>query len=148
MNNKSDFEQFMKLRKEASDEFINGNFDPLGRISAQTSPATIFGPKGDCVQGADQVNAANAKGAQLFKPGGTNTFEIMHMAVDTDLAYWVGIQRSVVICGVKIQASRWLFGSQRFFAATEQSGNLFTDTLTSSQPPNNSFKPTPLSGAA
>jgi len=42
------------------------------------------------------VNAANAKGAQLFKPGGTNTFEVMHMAVDTDLAYWVGIQRSVV----------------------------------------------------
>ena len=48
------------------------------------------------MQGAHQVNAANAKGAQLFKPGGTNTFEIMHMAVDTDLAYWVGIQRSVV----------------------------------------------------
>jgi ketosteroid isomerase-like protein len=96
MNNKSDFEQFMKLRKEASDEFINGNFDPLDRISAQTSPATIFGPKGNCAQGADQVNAANAKGAQLFKPGGTNTLEIMHMAVDTDLAYWVGIQRPVV----------------------------------------------------
>src|ERR1700752_4338033 len=120
MNNKSDFEQFMKLRKEASDEFINGNFDPLDLISAQTSPATIFEPKGDCLQGADQVNAANAKGAQLFKPGSTNTFEIMHMAVDTDLAYW-------------------LFRSQRFFAATEQSGNLFTDTLTSSRPPNNSF---------
>jgi hypothetical protein len=48
------------------------------------------------VQDADQVNAANAKGVQLFKPGGTNTFEVMHMAVDTDLAYWVGIQRSVV----------------------------------------------------
>jgi len=48
------------------------------------------------VQSAEQVNAANAKGAQLFKPGGTNTFEIMHMAVDTDLAYWVGIRRSVV----------------------------------------------------
>jgi len=68
MNNTSDFEQFMKLRKEASDEFINGNFDPLDRISEQTSPATIFGPKGHCVQGADQVNAANAKGAQLFNP--------------------------------------------------------------------------------
>ena len=48
------------------------------------------------MQCADQVNAANAKEAQLFKPGGTNTFEIMHMAVDNDLAYWVGIQRSVV----------------------------------------------------
>ena len=53
-------------------------------------------PRGDCVQGADQVNAANAKGAQLFRPGGTNSFEIMHMAADSDLAYWVGIQRSVV----------------------------------------------------
>ena len=42
MNNKGDFEQFMKLRKEASDEFINGNFDPLDRISAQTSPATMM----------------------------------------------------------------------------------------------------------
>jgi hypothetical protein len=68
MNNKSDFEQFMKLRKEASDEFINGNFDPLGRISAQTSPATIFGPKEDCVQGADQVNAANAKELNFSSP--------------------------------------------------------------------------------
>jgi hypothetical protein len=46
MNNKSDFEQFMKLHKEASDEFINGNFDSLDRISAQTSPGTIFGPEG------------------------------------------------------------------------------------------------------
>jgi hypothetical protein len=54
MNNKSDFEQFMKLRKQASDEFIDGNFDPLGRISAQTSPATIFGPKGDCVHAGEK----------------------------------------------------------------------------------------------
>jgi len=46
MNNKSDFEQFMKLRKEASDEFINGNFDPLDRISAQTSPPQSLGPRG------------------------------------------------------------------------------------------------------
>lgn len=86
----------MKLRKEASDAFINGNFGPLERISAQTSPATIFGPKGDCVQDADQVNAANAEGAKRFEPGGTNAFEIMHSAAEGDLAYWVGIQRSVV----------------------------------------------------
>jgi len=96
MAQNADFEQFMKLRKEASDEFVNGNFEPLERISAERVPATIFGPKGDCVQGADHVNAANEKGARMFKPGGSNTFEIMHSAADNDLAYWVGIQRSVV----------------------------------------------------
>jgi ketosteroid isomerase-like protein len=96
MTGKDDFEQFLKLRKEASDEFINGNFEPLNSISTHQSPATIFGPKGDCVQDAEQVNSANARGAKLFKPDGTNAFEIMHMAADGNLAYWVGIQRSVV----------------------------------------------------
>jgi hypothetical protein len=96
MDAEGDFEQFMEVRKGASDAFVAGNFDPLRRISAERSPATIFGPKGDCVQGADRVNDINASGARLFKPGGTNEFEIMHMAADEHLAYWVGIQRSVV----------------------------------------------------
>jgi ketosteroid isomerase-like protein len=96
MDTSSDFETFMQHRKKASDEFVNGNFVPLERISAHDAPATIFGPKGDCVQGPDEVNAANAKGAQLFKPGGRNEFEIMHKGVDGDLAYWTGIQRSTV----------------------------------------------------
>jgi ketosteroid isomerase-like protein len=96
MTGKDEFDHFLTLRKEASDEFINGNFEPLNNISTQQSPATIFGPKGDCVQGAKQVNSANARGAKLFKPDGTNAFEIMHRAADDHLAYWVGIQRSVV----------------------------------------------------
>ena len=70
MGSKDDFEAFMGLRKEASDAFVGGNPDPLERISAQASPATLFGPKGDCVQGADRVNAVNAEGARRFRPGG------------------------------------------------------------------------------
>jgi ketosteroid isomerase-like protein len=92
----SSFEQFLRLRKQASDEFVNGNFEALEGISTHRSPATIFGPKGDCVQGAEQVNSANASGAKMFEPEGTNAFEIMHRGADGDLAYWVGIQRSVV----------------------------------------------------
>ena len=96
MTHTADFAHFMQQRKEASDAFTNGNVEPLERLSTHHSPATIFGPKGDCVQGADQVNAANEKGARLFKPGGSNAFEILHSAADNALAYWVGIQRSVV----------------------------------------------------
>ena len=67
MNNKSDFEQFMKLRKEASDEFINGNFDPLDRISAQTSPATIFGPQGGLCAGRSPGERCERQGSSTFQ---------------------------------------------------------------------------------
>ena len=60
---KSDFEAFMKQREEASSAFINGDFKPLDQISTHISPASIFGPLGTVVIGADKVNTANASGA-------------------------------------------------------------------------------------
>jgi len=91
-----DFDEFMKQREIASDAFVNGDFEPLDKISVQDSPATIFGPEGDCVQGAQKVNSANAKGATYFERSSKNVFEVLHKASDTSIAYWVGIQRSVV----------------------------------------------------
>ncbi len=90
------FAVFLEQRVEASDAFVNGDFRPLEGVSTHISPATIFGPRGDCVEGAENVNAVNAEGAQLFKPGSENAFETLHMAADDTLAYWVGVQRSVV----------------------------------------------------
>ena len=91
-----DFADFLKARIEASDAFVNGDFEPLGEISTLASPATLFSPKGDIVSGADEVNAVNAESAKLFKPGSENAFDTLHMAVADMLAYWVGVQRSVV----------------------------------------------------
>ena len=62
------FEEFMRTRKEASDAFVDGKAESLDRISAHKSPATLFGPKGDCIQGAGEVNAANAKGSSFSSP--------------------------------------------------------------------------------
>lgn len=92
----SSFEQFMARRLAASTAFVQGDVGPLIQISAAASPATIFGPAGTAVQGWEQVNAANADGAPSFEPGGSNTFDVMHQAADGGLAYWVGVQRSVV----------------------------------------------------
>lgn len=94
--NGNDFDQFMKQREQASIAFVKGDFEPLRKISTEGPSATIFGPKGDCVQGADQVNSANAKGARLFRPGSKNSFEVMHYGADENIAYWTGIQRSVL----------------------------------------------------
>lgn len=91
-----DFTHFMETRKTASDSFVNGEPSPLEKISTTNDPATLFGPKGDCLEGASKVIAANNQGADHFGAGGTNNFEVMHTASSRDLAYWVGIQRSVV----------------------------------------------------
>jgi ketosteroid isomerase-like protein len=99
-----DFNHFMTQRKAASDAYVNGDIAPLDTVSTHTSPATLFGPKGDVVQGADRVNAVNAKGASMFAPGSENTFDVMHQAADGNLAYWAGIQRSAVRMKGKEQA--------------------------------------------
>ncbi|MDN5766353.1 MAG: DUF4440 domain-containing protein [Humibacillus sp.] len=86
----------MADRLAASDAFVNGDIEPLAALSATTPPATLFGPQGTTVQGAEHVNEANARGAGMFRPGASNAFEVMHRASDGHLAYWVGVQRSVV----------------------------------------------------
>lgn len=101
-----DFDDFMADRLAASNAFVNGDIEPLAALSATTSPATLFGPRGTTVQGAEQVNEANARGAGMFRPGASNGFEVMHQAADGHLAYWVGVQRSVVYFSGQDQPTR------------------------------------------
>ncbi len=91
-----DFGRFLREREQASTAFVTGDVTALDALSTQRSPTTIFGPKGDCVQGFEAVSAANAGAAQAFGPGGSNRFEILHQGSSGDLAYWVGLQRSRV----------------------------------------------------
>lgn len=93
---KHDFEKFMKRREVASTAFVNGDISPLDEIATQVSPATIFDPMGNVVEGADEVNAANESGAKHFEPGGENRFEILQMSASDKIAFWSGIQRSKI----------------------------------------------------
>lgn len=93
------FDEFMRQRKAASDAFVNGDAGPLERISARQSPATLFGPRGDVVNGASQVIEANTRGAAQFEPGASNAFEVLHSASSDTLAYWTGLQRSTIVRG-------------------------------------------------
>jgi len=79
-----------------SQAFVTGDIDPLDRISTHASPATLFGPKGDCVEGAAKVNAANASAAKHFSSGSKSAFEVLQVAAGDGVAYWAGIQRSIV----------------------------------------------------
>lgn len=95
-NDLRDFQAFMKRREEASRAFLNGDAGPLDRIATHVSPATIFGPNGDCIAGAEKVNTANESSAKLFRPGSENSFEILQIAATDGIAYWAGIQRSTL----------------------------------------------------
>lgn len=90
------FEEFMTRRKQASDAFVNGDPDPVDKIATHVSPATLFGPSGHCIEGADKVNAANKKGAESFAPGGENHFDILQTDADTRIGFWAGIQRTTL----------------------------------------------------
>ncbi|CAN5413030.1 hypothetical protein BH10ACT10_BH10ACT10_29680 [soil metagenome] len=96
MTSTDSFEAFMTSRLAASTAFVNGDVEPLVALSASTSPATIFGPAGTAVEGADEINAANAAGARSFEPSARNEFDVLHQDSDDRLAYWVGVQRSTV----------------------------------------------------
>ncbi len=91
-----DFTAFLQERERVSTAFLNGDAAALDAISTQHSPATMFGPTGDCVQGASRVNQVNARAAGAFDRGSSNGFDILHQGSSGDLAYWVGIQRSQV----------------------------------------------------
>jgi ketosteroid isomerase-like protein len=89
-----DFETFMRRRESIAGSYVNGDTSPLREIITGQSPATFFGPKGGFNAGAKEVAANYDESAKSFGPGGNNRFEILHMAADGGLAYWVGFQRA------------------------------------------------------
>ena len=93
-NDLHDFEQFMKRREDAARAYVNGDAQPVSRISTQISPATFFHPNGDYEQGAQQVSSRYERDAEYFESGGDSSLEILQMAASDGIAYWVGFQRA------------------------------------------------------
>ena len=93
-NDLQDFERFLKQREEASQAYVNGDTEPLRRISTHNSPATFFGPPGDVVEGPEQVISSYESSAEYFESSSDNRFETLQTLASDDIAYWVGIQRA------------------------------------------------------
>lgn len=91
-----DFAEFIKTREAASNAYISGDAKPFLAIAAKELPATFFSPGSDYVAGTKEVLEAHEKGAENFEAFDKNEFETLQMAADTDIAYWVGLQKCVV----------------------------------------------------
>jgi len=88
-----DFENFMREREAAARAYVRGDAGPLGRIVAHASPTTFFGPGGGVEQGAMRVYARYEADAAQFSAG-QSEFEVLQMAANDGIAFWVGIQRA------------------------------------------------------
>jgi ketosteroid isomerase-like protein len=93
-DDQSDFEQFMRQRQQASHAYMNGDASLFGEIIAGQPPITFFKPQGGAYQGAEAISSFE-QGAAAFERSSDDEFEILHMAASDDLAYWVGLQRSM-----------------------------------------------------
>lgn len=98
------FKQFIQQREKAAKAYICGNPTPVLDLTTQVSPATFFSPRGDFQQGAEDVLSKFTQDAKNFCPGGDTHFEIFDIAADTNLAYWVGLQKANVLMHGKIDS--------------------------------------------
>lgn len=94
--NLESFKQFMKQREAAAQAYVCGDATPVSNISTHVSPATFFHPRGGCIQGADEVLSRFNQDATNFTVGGDTHFEIFDMGASDTIAYWVGLQPSIV----------------------------------------------------
>jgi ketosteroid isomerase-like protein len=95
-SDQQDFERFMQQRKAAAKAYVSGDAAPLGELTANTSDATFFGPRGGQTHGAREVAERYARDAKAFAPGSESDFEILQMGASDGIGYWVGHQRAKV----------------------------------------------------
>lgn len=98
------FKSFLKQRVKTSDAYLRGDAAPFLEICTKKSPATFFSPGGALVEGAEKVAATHESGAQIFESFDANKFETLHQNADENIAYWVGLQKSIVTMKVKKDA--------------------------------------------
>ena len=87
-----DFATFMERRKAAADAYVSGDAEPLGRMVAESLPASFFHPMGDVVQGAQAVAARYQQDAGAFAAGSANELQILQSGAAGDIGYWTGFQ--------------------------------------------------------
>ncbi len=97
------FEDFMRRREAASNDYIAGDAAALQAMLTEVDPATFMPPSGAVVTGASPVEQAQVGGAAAFGPGSTGHFEVLSSGASGDLAFWTG--RQVASMDVQGQAN-------------------------------------------
>ena len=90
------FEDFLRRREQASNDYIRGDAAALAAMLTEHDPATFMPPTGAVFEHADQVAKTQIEGARAFGPDGTGRFEILNSGSSDTIGFWTGLQHANV----------------------------------------------------
>ena len=100
-NNPEEFDEFMRRREAASNDYIRGDAQNLCDMLTHQDPATFMPPGGTVIEGATAAKSAQITGAAAFGPRSDGHFEVLNSGSSGDLAFWTG--RQVTVMDIKGQ---------------------------------------------
>ena len=105
-NDAQDFERFMKQRQAAAQAYVSGNAAPLDELTAKSSDATFFGPRGGHTHGAREVAERYVRDAKAFAAGSETEFEILQLGASDGSGIGSAISERKRACRAKISRCR------------------------------------------
>jgi len=88
-----DVDELIEQFHLASDEFLNGNPEPVNKLWSRREDVTLANPFGPPVRGWDEVAKAGKSAASQVRDGQLVSVEIVVKHVSAELAYVVEIER-------------------------------------------------------
>jgi ketosteroid isomerase-like protein len=88
-----DVDELIEQFHLASDEFLKGNPEPVGKLHSRREDVTLANPYGPPVRGWDEVAKVTEHAASQVRDGELVSVEIVAKHVTAELAYVVEIER-------------------------------------------------------
>lgn len=95
----TNFEDFMKARKEAAEAYVRGDGAKVDTMVPHSGAASFHSPTGDTVNGGEAVAKRYLKDAAAFHHNGTSRFDVLQKGDSGDIAFWTGFQIANVQIG-------------------------------------------------
>jgi ketosteroid isomerase-like protein len=89
-----DLDGVLKQFKQAGNEFVKGDTEPVQKLFSRRDDVSLANPFGPPVRGWDQVAEAQRRGASVFRDGEIYDFEMVAKYVTAELACVVWIERT------------------------------------------------------
>jgi ketosteroid isomerase-like protein len=89
-----DLDGVLKQFKQAGNEFVKGDTEPVQKLFSHRDDVSLANPFGPPVRGWDQVAEAQRRGASVFRDGEIYDFEMVAKYVTDELACVVWIERT------------------------------------------------------
>jgi len=89
-----DLDGVLKQFKQAGNEFVKGDTEPVQKLFSHRDDVSLANSFGPPVRGWDQVAEAQRRGASVFRDGEIYDFEMVAKYVTAELACVVWIERT------------------------------------------------------